>query len=150
MRISSGRTPAGRSRVAWYVRIGVYLGVLVLVAYLVNGMRGRIPQAFGLTPIRVKVLSVRMVPVGSDRAGSGLTDVSVAVRIVGQDSLYEDVCLGQFFLIAAEGTRYRPYASSFLFGVDGALTIARNDTLTGELLFALPANEQAKELWWEP
>ena len=143
MRFTPGK---GRS---WYIRLTAYLIGLLVVAYLVSNLRGRIPQAFGLTPIRVHALSVRATPV-NDGTGAAMTDVSVGVRVVGWDSVYSGLALSQFRLRTDEGTNHQPYASDLLFDSTGTLTIHRGDTLTGELLFLIPSDESPKQLWWEP
>ena len=140
----AGRTT--RSKVTWYVRIILYLGLLGLIVYLMNITRGNIPQAFGLTPISVNVLSLQSAPAGD----SEMADVAVRVRIVGQDSIYRNVRLRQFRVETRSGDVYRPYASDLLFDETGALTLSRGDTLTATLLFLIPASDLAEELWWEP
>ena len=141
----------GSVKASWYFRIVLYLAVLIVTALLVNGLRGRIPMAFGLTPIQVKALSVVRLPYeSSGAAGGSLADVSVNVRIVGNDSLPDGVTLTQFHLTTKNDARYSPYASTFLFGPDGRLRITPGDTLYGALLFSVPADETPEELWWRP
>lgn len=138
-------------RFTWYLRIGLYLAVLIAMAIILDSLRGRIPMAFGLTPIQVKALSVERVPYGGgDSAGVGMTDVSVSIRIVGNDPLPDGVALSQFRLVAKGNSSYEPYASTFLFDSTGKLRIAPGDTLFGALVFALPSDERPAKLWWRP
>ena len=141
---SAGR--GARSKWVWYARVGLYIGVLGIIVYLMHITRGKIPQAFGLTPISVQVLSVDSTPAGD----AGQADVAVAVRIVGQDSIYRDVRLRQFRVETESGDVYRPYASDLLFDETGKLTIAKGDTLRGTLLFLIRETDTPLELWWEP
>jgi len=151
LNIGGKRTTTGstRSKVVWYLRIGLYLVLLLVAAYVANRMRGRIPMAFGLTPIRVEALSVARVPYdASDARSQG--DVSVTVRIVGRDTVRGGISLAQFRLITKRSRRYEPYASTLLFDSDGRLHIAPGDTAIGVLLFSLPGDEEPDQLWWEP
>ncbi len=132
------------------VRIALYAAILVATYFLVTDLRGRIPMAFGLTPIEVRALSVATTEYVADSAGTNMVDMRVTVEIVARDTMAGGLQLRQFHLIGADGRRFRPYASSLLFGVDGKLHLAPGDTLLGTLLFALPADEEPEELWWEP
>ena len=134
---------------SWYVRLVIYLIVLLAVAYIISASRGRIPQAFGLTPIRVHAESVRTVPVRDERQVA-MNDVSVQVRVVGWDSVFTDLRLNQFRLRTSGSENHQPYASTFLFDSTGTITICRNDTLRGTLMFLVPEGETPEELWWEP
>ena len=148
-RATLDRVRAGRT--GWYIRIALYGAVLVGVLLAIHGMRARIPQAFGLTPITVKALSVTYLSPDLSVRDSATTtrDISVAVRIVGRDSLGADVRLSQFTLVAGS-ERPRPFASDLLFGESGALHVARGDTILGVLLFTVPADATPDELWWNP
>jgi len=149
------RTMLGADRPAvrygWYVRVVVYLAILLLVAYVVNSMRGRIPMAFGLTPIRLTALSVEVMPSApSQPADSSRTDAVVNVRIVGDRPLAKGVTLAQFHLVTKRSATFRPYASTLPFDSLGRLRIGVGDTLVGALLFALPRGEKPDQLWWRP
>ena len=147
MRVVLGST-GRRSKRSWYIRIALYAAFLGLVFYLVNGMRGYIPQAFGLTPIRVKVLSLSELPFTDSTRP--MRDYGVSIRITAQDSIYRNLRMNQFRLLTKDGHDYRPVGSTLVFGLDGTLTIARTDTLRGVLIFSLPVSEKPEEFWWEP
>jgi len=148
--LGKARRERGVARLSWYIRIGLYLAILLIMAYVVNSLRGRIPMAFGLTPIQVKALSVSRMPYGRSDSSSAMADVSVAVRIVGNDSVPGGIALGQFRLITKTQRRYEPYASTFLLDSTGRLRVARGDTLYGALIFTVPKDETPGELWWQP
>lgn len=131
----------------WYARVGAYLAFLLLTAYALNSLRGRLPQALGLTPIRVTVLSVERIGAVS---GVGNSTVSVTVRIVGRKDPPVRVTMQQFQMKSKGGTSFRPYASSFPFDSSGALSVARAETLDGVFLFNIPTRETPGELWWNP
>ena len=150
MQLDSRQIRTGRA--GWYIRVALYAAVLVAVLLAMRGLRAKIPMAFGLTPIAVKVLSVAYIdPYAKRTQDSAQTtrDVSVAVRIVGRDSLGADVRLDQFTLEAGS-ERVRPFASDLLFADSGTLTVARGDTIVGVLIFTVPADVAPKELWWNP
>jgi hypothetical protein len=144
-------------RAGTVVRIVLYSLVLIATYFVVTGLRGRIPMAFGLTPIGVRAVAMAIseYEAGAPMPGvaattMSLVDVRVTVEIVGRDSLPDGLRLGQFRLTSDADGRYQPYASSLLFGVDGRRPIAPGDTLRGDLLFSLPRNERPDQLWWEP
>jgi hypothetical protein len=141
---SRSKTP-----VQWYVRIGLYLALLLVTAYALQKLRGKIPQAFGMTPIRVRALSVERIP-GSMPADPTKVAICVTVRIIGHKDPPVLVYLRQFQLKAASGNAFRPYASSLPFDSLASLHVARAETLDGVFLFNIPAEEQPQQLWWNP
>jgi len=150
MAIRIGGRPGGSRRSAsWWIRLTLYLAFLLATAYAVTSLRGRIPMAFGLTPIRVYATSVSVTQLPTN-GEAPLADVGVAVRIIGSRPVPDGVRLNQFELRTDDGTPHRPYASSFVFGPDGTMDIAPGDTLTGVLMFTLPFEADPKELWWQP
>lgn len=140
-----GSTP----RVSWYVRIALYATILLGTAFGLNRLRGRIPQAFGLTPIRVEVLSLERFRDRDLRGGKENT-FGVVARITGRKSPFASVSLRQFVLKTESGQLVRPYASSLQFDHLGNLAIAHADTFTGVFLFSVPSNEKPSEFWWNP
>ncbi len=140
-----GSTP----RVSWYIRIALYATILLGTAFGLNRLRGRIPQAFGLTPIRVEVLSLERFRNQDPRGGKENT-FGVVARILGRKSPSASVSLRQFVLKTESGNLIRPYASSLQFDNLGNLAIAHADTLTGVFLFAVPPTEKPSEFWWNP
>ena len=141
------RDRAQRKRVFWYVRIAAYLLFLGATLLMVNGLRGRIPMMFGVTPVRIDPLTVRRIA----RPGrSDTVDVSVTVRVVGRDTIPGGLALGQFRLRGDDDREYMPFATSFPFEQAGGFQVAKGDTVIGGLYFALPAKVEPRELWWRP
>ena len=139
-----------RGKLRWYLRIVIYAVALVAVVLVMNALRGQIPQAFGLTPIRVDALSVaRISPDSLDASSSRQIDYAVTVRIVGRDSVTTPVRLDQF-RVDTDAGRFQPYASDVLFDSTGILHVARGDTIVGVLVFSLPERAEPKQLWWNP
>jgi hypothetical protein len=135
--------------IGWYVRLILYIVVLVAVLLSMRMMRGRIPQAFGLTPIRVEAISVSKISNDVNMSLDGETDYSVSVRIVGSDTVVTPILLGQFLLETAEG-QYTAFASDLIFARGGTLDVAPGDTLFGALIYSIPNDENPEELWWRP
>jgi len=139
-----------RGKLRWYLRLIIYGVVLVAVVLIMNTLRGQIPQAFGLTPIRVDALSVaRISPDSLDTSSRREVDYAVTVRIVGRDSVMTPVQLDQF-RVDTDAGRFQPYASDLLFDSTGILSVVEGDTIIGVLVFSLPDRAEPKQLWWNP
>jgi len=134
---------------SWYVRIGLYVLLLVVATLALNSLRGRIPMMLGATPIRIDGLAtVRLPHVGPGAADTA--DVGVTVRIVARKPVRDGLRLDQFRLRAKSGKSYPAHTSSFIFGPSGVLAVDKGDTLIGTFVFALPKGEAPDELWWRP
>ena len=148
MHIARKHGTARRTPVGWYIRLVLYIAVLIAVVVAMNSLRGQIPQAFGLTPVRVDVLAVHEVPVVDPRSPE--RDYSVTVRIVGRKTPPAPLTLDQFELQTGRKTTYRPYASEIVFADAGTLRVAEADTIVGVMVFTILAGEEPRELWWRP